>query len=88
MDLRTSQSQELGYIRYVANCQVRNLYLVAKRMPHNFSSDGLTALALVISSAIFSTYFRVEGDDVGRALALYRWIVELSAAIFIPLQIC
>jgi hypothetical protein len=57
-------------------------------MPQDFTNDELIALPFVISAARFSTYLRIENNDVRRALALYRWNVELSAAFFIPLQIC
>lgn len=57
-------------------------------MPHDFSPDELTALPFVVSKARFSTYLRAEHHDVRAALALYRWNLELSAAFFVPLQVC
>lgn len=57
-------------------------------MPDTFSAAELTAIAYVISKPRFETYLRAENNHARAALALYRWNLELSAAFFLPLQIC
>jgi hypothetical protein len=53
-----------------------------------FSPEELTALPKVFSAPRFATYLRATGADKQRALALYRWNMETSAALMVPLQIC
>ncbi len=57
-------------------------------MPDSFDAAELTAIPYVISQPRFETYLRAENNDPRAALALYRWNLELSAAFFMPLQIC
>lgn len=57
-------------------------------MPDSFSAAELTAIPYVISQPRFLTYLLAENNDTRAALALYRWNLELSAAFFMPLQIC
>lgn len=57
-------------------------------MPDNFTAAEIAAIPYVISQPRFATYLRVQQNDIRAALALYRWNVELSAAFFMPLQIC
>lgn len=62
--------------------------LVGGFVPESFSAAELTAIPYVISQPRFDTYLRAENNDARAALALYRWNLELSAAFFMPLQIC
>jgi hypothetical protein len=57
-------------------------------MPDGFTAEELIAIPYVISQPRFSTYLRVEQDHTPSALALYRWNLQISAAFFMPLQIC
>lgn len=57
-------------------------------VPDSFDAAELTAIPYVISQPRFETYLRAEKNDPRAALALYRWNLELSAAFFMPLQIC
>lgn len=53
-----------------------------------FTAAELHDLPNVISAPRFATYLQSTGNDRARALALYEWNLDLSAAFIIPLQIC
>jgi hypothetical protein len=53
-----------------------------------FSPQETAALAHVISAPRFATYLRATGSDEQRALALYHWNVQISAAFMVPLHFC
>ncbi len=53
-----------------------------------FTTDELRELPVVISAPRFATYLRASANDVGRALDLYHWNLEVSAAFIVPLQVC
>lgn len=53
-----------------------------------FTADELRDLPVVISAPRFATYLRASANDVNRALELYHWNLEVSAAFIVPLQIC
>jgi len=53
-----------------------------------FTADELRDLPVVISAPRFATYLRASANDVDRALALYHWNLEVSAAFIVPLQVC
>ena len=53
-----------------------------------FTPVELHDLPNVISAPRFATYLQATGNDRARALALYEWNLDLSAAFIVPLQIC
>ncbi|WP_291835461.1 hypothetical protein [Brevundimonas sp.] len=53
-----------------------------------FTADELRDLPVVISAPRFATYLRASANDVERALELYHWNLEVSAAFIVPLQVC
>lgn len=53
-----------------------------------FTSDEMQDLPEVISGPRFATYLRAQGNDVEKALELYLWNVETSAAFLGPLHFC
>lgn len=53
-----------------------------------FTVDELRDLPIVISAPRFATYLRASANDTERALALYHWNLEVSAAFIVPLQVC
>ena len=53
-----------------------------------FNQQQLTSLPRIISQPRFSTYLDARGQDVEQALNLYRWNLEVSSALLVPLQIC
>lgn len=53
-----------------------------------FTFDELHQLPQVISAPRFATYLQATHNDRERALALYEWNLELSAAFIVPLQVC
>jgi hypothetical protein len=53
-----------------------------------FTPAELHDLPGVISAPRFATYLQATGNDRARALALYEWNLDLSAAFIVPLQIC
>lgn len=57
-------------------------------MPNTFKNNELTDLPSVFSAPRFATYLQATGSDRDKALALYRWNLQLSAAFFVPLQVC
>jgi hypothetical protein len=54
----------------------------------SFTPDELHHLPNVISAPRFATYLRARGNHKEAALALYRWNLQVSAAFFVPLQVC
>lgn len=50
--------------------------------------DQLAHLPNVISAPRFATYLQARANDRERALALYRWNLEVSAAFMGPLHLC
>jgi hypothetical protein len=56
--------------------------------PVAFSAAELHELPEVISGPRFATYLQATGNDRARALALYEWNLDLSAAFIVPLQVC
>jgi len=59
-----------------------------KGLPVAFTPAELHELPNVISGPRFATYLQATGNDRSRALALYEWNLDLSAAFIVPLQIC
>jgi hypothetical protein len=53
-----------------------------------FTADELRELPVVISAPRFATYLRASANDADRALELYHWNLEVSAAFIVPLQVC
>lgn len=53
-----------------------------------FTPDELRELPEAISGPRFATYLQACGNDHVRALTLYHWNLEISAAFLVPLQIC
>lgn len=53
-----------------------------------FTADEQRDLPVVISAPRFATYLRASANDVDRALQLYHWNLEVSAAFIVPLQLC
>lgn len=53
-----------------------------------FTPAELYELPSVISAPRFATYLQATGNDRARALGLYEWNLDLSAAFIMPLQIC
>lgn len=54
----------------------------------SFATDEIHALSRVLSAPRFATYLAAMGGEKAAALELYRWNMELSAAFFVPMQIC
>jgi len=52
-----------------------------------FTPDELRDLPIVISAPRFATYLQACGNDHARALALYEWNLDISAAFIVPLQV-
>jgi hypothetical protein len=57
-------------------------------MPASFSKAELQNLPDVISAPRFATYLKAASNDKANALALYQWNFQISAAFFVPLQMC
>jgi hypothetical protein len=57
-------------------------------LPTNFSDAEVAAISTVISQPRLSRYLATTGGDPRRALALYRWNAQISAALMFPLQMC
>ncbi|MFP1132396.1 hypothetical protein [Asticcacaulis sp. W401b] len=53
-----------------------------------FTPPEIQSLPSVLSAPRFATYLAAKGGDKRHALELYQWNLELSAAFFVPLQIC
>ena len=53
-----------------------------------FTHNEIQNLPDVLSAPRFATYLATANGDPDKALALYQWNLEVSAAFFIPLQIC
>ncbi len=53
-----------------------------------FSPEELAELPQVISAPRFATYLKASDNVLPRALALYQWNVEMSAALTIPIHVC
>jgi hypothetical protein len=57
-------------------------------MPPSFTHAELHDLPTVISAPRFATYLKATFNDKAAALALYQWNFQISAAFFVPLQMC
>lgn len=57
-------------------------------MPTRFSDIEISALSAVISQPRLSRYLLAEAGSTRRALALYRWNAQSSAAFMFPLHMC
>lgn len=53
-----------------------------------FTPEEIHSLPTVLSAPRFATYLAEKASNKEAALELYRWNMELSAAFFVPLQIC
>lgn len=52
-----------------------------------FTSDQEHHLPNVLSAPRFATYLRATGNDRTRALTLYHWNLQVSAAFMVPLHV-
>lgn len=52
-----------------------------------YSSEQLTNIPHILSEPRFATYLQHCGNDRNRALQLYQWNLELSAAFVVPLHL-
>jgi hypothetical protein len=57
-------------------------------MPHNFTAQEVIDLEAILSPPRFATYLREAQGDRHRAMQLYCWNTEVSAALYILLQFC
>ena len=57
-------------------------------MPHAFTVQQILDLEAVLSPPRFGTYLRATGGDRHRAMDLYCWNTDLSAAFYVMLQFC
>lgn len=57
-------------------------------MPSRFTDIEITTISAVISRPRLSRYLTAESENTRRALALYRWNAQISAAFMFPLQMC
>lgn len=53
-----------------------------------FTHDEIQKLPRVLSAPRFATYLSAQNGNKEQALQLYQWNLEISAAFFIPLQVC
>jgi hypothetical protein len=53
-----------------------------------FTHDEIHSLPSILSAPRFATYLAEKGGNKEAALELYLWNLEISAAFFVPLQIC
>lgn len=57
-------------------------------MPRVFSPQQVIDLEAVLSPPRFATYLREAGGDRHRALEIYCWNTDISAAFYVMLQFC
>ncbi|WP_110590682.1 Abi family protein [Tritonibacter mobilis] len=57
-------------------------------MSHTFTGQQVIDLEAVLSPPRFGTYLREVGGDRHKAMALYCWNTDISAAFYIMLQFC
>lgn len=57
-------------------------------MPHLFTPAVISDLETIISPPRFGTYLRQTGGDRDRAMQLYCWNSDVSAAFYYMLQFC
>jgi hypothetical protein len=57
-------------------------------MPHAFTPQEISDFEALLSPPRFATYLREVNGDRHKALELYLWNTELSAALFVLLQFC
>ena len=65
-----------------------NFGLVGRSMPHNFTVQQILDLEAVLSPPRFGTYLRETGGDRHKAMELYCWNTDISAAFYVMLQFC
>ncbi len=56
-------------------------------MPNRFSPAELAAIPALLSAPRFQTYLAESGSDTSKALSLYHWNAQISAAFLIPLHV-
>jgi hypothetical protein len=57
-------------------------------VPTRFTENDLKTISALISQPRLGRYLAAEGGDLRRALALYRWNAQVSAAFMFPLHMC
>jgi hypothetical protein len=57
-------------------------------MPNTFSAQQILDLEAVLSPPRFGTYLREAGGNRHKAMELYCWNTDISAALYIMLQYC
>lgn len=57
-------------------------------MPNNFTTQQILDLEAVLSPPRFGTYLREAGGDRHKAMELYCWNTDISAAFYVMLQFC
>ncbi|NRQ25936.1 Abi family protein [Aliiroseovarius sp. xm-g-7] len=57
-------------------------------MPYSFTQQQIADLEAVLSPPRFGTYLRETAGDRHKALELYCWNTDVSAAFFVMLQYC
>jgi len=57
-------------------------------MPQRFTPQQITDLEAVLSPPRFGTYLRTTAGDRHKAMELYCWNTDVSAAFFVMLQYC
>lgn len=57
-------------------------------MSRSFTSTQIAALEAVLSAPRFAKYLQATGADRHRAMQLYCWNADISAAFFLTLQFC
>ena len=57
-------------------------------MPNNFTAQQILDLEAVLSPPRFGTYLREAGGDRHKAMELYCWNTDISAALYVMLQFC
>lgn len=65
-----------------------NDFLPDSSMANTFTEPQINDLEAVLSPPRFGTYLRATGGDRHRAMELYCWNIDVSAAFYVMLQYC
>ena len=87
-DASTREPQSLVIPYLCSYAEIVNIWLPERSMPNNFTAQQILDLEAVLSPPRFGTYLREASGDRHKAMELYCWNTDISAAFYVMLQFC
>ena len=84
----TREPQSRSSVELASQRSEVKFWVPSAPMPDAFTAQQVLDLEAVLSPPRFGTYLRATGGDRPRAMDLYCWNTDLSAAFYVMLQFC